>query len=158
MQAVARRLALSVAALVIGSLLIFSAAEALPGDAAEAALGRSATPTTLAAKRKELGLDRPFVVRYGDWVGGAVHGDLGESLSASRPVWGLIQPRLRNSLLLAAFAVLFTVPISVLLGLVSGLRRGGWLDGSVSGVALFMLSLPEFVLGILLATVFGVLL
>src|SRR5687767_8491785 len=131
MTAVARRLALSVAALVVGSVLIFSAAEALPGDAAEAQLGRAATPEALAAKRKELGLDRSFVQRYGDWMADAVRGDLGDSLSAHRPVWELVEPRLKNSLLLAAFAVLFTVPLSVVLGLLSGLRNGGWLDGTI---------------------------
>jgi peptide/nickel transport system permease protein len=150
------RIALSVAALVLGSLLIFGATEALPGDPAEAVLGRAATPEALAALRSELGLDRPFLERYGDWIGGVVTGDLGESVAANQPVWDFIGPRFWNSLLLAACAVLVTVPLAVLLGVLTGFKRGGWFDGTVSTTSLVLLSIPEFVFGILLAAVFGI--
>jgi peptide/nickel transport system permease protein len=151
-----QRLLLSVLALLIGTVLIFAAAEALPGDAATAVLGQSATAETLAAMRAELGVDEPFPARYADWLGQLVRGDLGDSVTAKRPTWELIEPRLVNSLLLAGFAILLTVPLAVVLGLVTGLKRGTWLDGSVSITALVVLSLPEFVFGIFLAAFFGV--
>lgn len=157
MRVLLQRLLLSVAALAVGSMLIFGATEALPGDLAEAVLGREATAESLAAFRRDVGLDRPLAQRYADWIGGVVQGDLGEAYTARRPVSELVLPRLKNSLLLAAFAIAFTVPIAVLLGLLTALRNGGWFDGGVSGAALVGVALPEFVLGILLAAVFGIL-
>lgn len=152
----ARRLVVSFVALLASALLVFAATEALPGDTAQAILGDKATPPTLARLRAELGLDRPFSTRYSRWILGVSHADLGESVSSGKPVWSLLGPRLRNSLLLASLAVLLAVPASVLLGLVSALRRGSWLDGSISFASLAILSLPEFVLGILLAVIVGV--
>jgi peptide/nickel transport system permease protein len=148
--------AFSLAALFAASFLIFAATEALPGDAAQSILGKSATPEALAALRTRLGLDEPFMARYGDWVGGAVRGDLGESAASGLPVWELVGPRFTNSLLLAAFAIMITVPLSVLFGLLTAWRQGGWLDGGVSVTSLVFVSIPEFVLGILLAAVFGI--
>jgi peptide/nickel transport system permease protein len=156
LSAVATRVAFSLAALFVASFLIFGATEALPGDAAQSILGKAATPDALAALRTRLGLDEPFLQRYGDWVGSAVRGDLGDSASSGLPVWELIGSRFTNSLLLAAFAVAITVPLSVLLGLVTGWRHGGWLDGTISLGSLILVSIPEFVLGILLAAVFGI--
>lgn len=154
-RSVGYRLALSVAALIVGSILIFSMTAALPGGTAEAVLGKSATPDALAAFKHRHHLDQPLPIRYAVWIGGAAHGDLGESISAAAPVWRLVRPRLVNSLMLAAFAMMLTIPAAVGLGVLSGLRAGASLDTSISAFALVVLSLPEFVLGILLAIIFG---
>jgi peptide/nickel transport system permease protein len=152
----AQRVSLSVVALVVGSVLIFAATAALPGDVAETVLGKAATKEAVAAFRRERNLDQPLPERYVRWIEGVGHGDLGTSLAQEQPVWKIIEPRLKNSLLLASFAILFTVPLSVLLGLLAGARSGGPFDGVISAIALIVVSLPEFVLGIVLAIVFGI--
>ena len=155
--AILRRLTLSVLALLGAGLVIFLATEALPGDAAMAVLGKEATGEKLEAMRREMGLDQPLALRFFDWMGDVVRGDLGTSITTRQPAWDLIGPALGNSLALGVLAVIFTVPLAVLLGIATGVRRGSTLDNVVAGLSLAMLSLPEFVIGILLAVLFGIL-
>jgi peptide/nickel transport system permease protein len=106
---VIQRLFLGIATLFVVSIIIFSSIEMLPGDFGQAVLGQAATEETVAAFRKELGLDKPAYIRYFDWVAGVIQGDLGTSFSGraasgvdrSRPVAELIAPRLWNTLFLA---------------------------------------------------------
>ncbi|MGY9040185.1 MAG: ABC transporter permease, partial [Rhodobacterales bacterium] len=95
------RLALGLLTLFAISLFIFMAIELLPGDLAEEVLGQSATPETVAAFRRDLGLDQPAYVRYLDWLGGIVRGDFGQSLANNRPISDLLAARLGNTLFLA---------------------------------------------------------
>ena len=83
-RTVLQRLGLGLVTLFVVSVIIFSAVEMLPGDFAKAILGQSATPETVAAFQREIGLDRPPVVRYVEWIGGIVHGDFGESYRQRR--------------------------------------------------------------------------
>jgi peptide/nickel transport system permease protein len=156
LRLLSRRVAASVVTLIIGSILVFAATDALPGDTAQAILGQSANPQALAVLRHELHLDRPLTVRYLDWAGGVLHGDLGTSSETRRSVWELVAPRLENSIILAVVAAGFAVPLAILLGVIAGAKTGGVLDGSISAAALALLSLPEFVFGVLLALLFGV--
>ena len=87
---IGQRLALGFLTLFLISLIIFGASELLPGDFAEAVLGQSATPETVAAIRAEYGLDRPFYIRYADWLAGALQGDFGNSLASRKPVADMI--------------------------------------------------------------------
>lgn len=155
--AILHRLTLSMLALLGAGLLIFLATEALPGDAATAVLGKEATGEKLEAMRREMGLDQPLAVRFVDWGADIVSGNLGVSITTRQPAWELIRPALLNSLALGALAVLFTVPIAVVLGVAAGVRRGTLFDNMISGLSLATLSLPEFVIGILLAVLFGIL-
>ncbi|MFZ4663254.1 MAG: ABC transporter permease [Caldilineaceae bacterium] len=153
-----RRLLLSLATLWIVSLVIFAATELLPGDVATAILGREATPETLAKLRTELGLDRPALVRYGEWISGVMQGDFGESLARrGQSVGALISERLRNTLVMSLFAALIGLPLALLLGVISGLTRDRWPDLLISTVSLVGMSLPEFVIGALLILTFGML-
>jgi peptide/nickel transport system permease protein len=155
--AVLRRLTLSALALLGAGLIIFLATNALPNDAATAVLGREAVGETLAAMRHEMGLDQPLGVRFLAWITHVIRGDLGITLTTRQPAWQVIEPALTNSAALGALAVLFTVPMAVVLGVATGLRRGTAFDHVVSGLSLATLSLPEFVIGILLAVLFGIL-
>jgi peptide/nickel transport system permease protein len=155
--AILRRLTLSALALLGAGLMIFLATEALPGDAAMAVLGREAVGATLEAMRHEMGLDQPLSVRFFVWMAHIIRGDFGVTLSTRQPAWEIIGPALINSMALGALAVVFTVPIAVVLGIATGFRRGTLFDNVVSGLSLATLSLPEFVIGILLAVLFGIL-
>jgi peptide/nickel transport system permease protein len=155
-RSILQRVVLSLVSVAAASLLVYSATEALPGDAASAALGRQATPEALASLRSEIGLDEPFLTRYASWVSDVVTGDLGTSYSSQRSVWTVIQPALVNSMLLAGVAIVITIPTALFLGLLCGLWRGGWFDGVVGGITLIAVSLPEFLLGLFLAATFGI--
>jgi peptide/nickel transport system permease protein len=132
------------------SLLIFFATQGLPGDAAQAILGRDATPERLAALREQLNLGQPVLQQYWEWLRGAVTLDFGTSLSNGAPVSNYIGGRIGNTLILVVLAALLAVPVSLVLGGLAGYRRGRASDRVISGVSLVIAALPEFVIGSLL--------
>ncbi len=141
---VAQRLGLGLLTLFVVSLIIFLGVELLPGDLAQEILGRSATAETVAAFRKELGLDLPAHIRYLDWLAGIVQGDFGRSLASQREISELIGVRLQNTLFLAAMAAIISVPLALLLGVLAALYRNSWYDRTVNVVTLSAVSFPEF--------------
>jgi peptide/nickel transport system permease protein len=155
-QLVLKRLALGLITIIVISTLIFVGVEALPGDLAQAILGQSATPETVAAFRKELKLDLPAHVRYFDWLAGFSRGDMGMSLANRRPVVELIGWRFSNTLFLAAMAALISVPIAVLLGILAAFYRNTLFDRIISAITLSTISFPEFFVAYILITLLSV--
>ncbi|MHA3914418.1 ABC transporter permease [Halovulum sp. GXIMD14793] len=147
---ITKRLGLGLLTLLVISVLIFFAVEALPGDIAEAVLGQGATEDNLRALRDQLGLDRPAPMRYLDWLGGAVTGDFGTSLISGASVSESIGPRLKNTLFLAAYAAVIAVPVAILLGIIVALLRNTLFDRMANIMALTAISSPEFFLGYIL--------
>lgn len=149
-----QRTGLAVVTLFVVSVLIFSALEFLPGDFAEAMLGQSATPEAVAALRMQLGLDRPAVLRYFEWIGNFLHGDLGTSFASRvgsrRAVADMLAPRLYNTMVLACLAAAIAVPLALLLGVLTALYRNSWFDRAVNAVCLTTISVPEFFVAYLL--------
>jgi peptide/nickel transport system permease protein len=150
------RVAVSVVALFVVSSMLFWALELLPGDFADAILGRGGTPERLAAIREAMGLDRAAYLRYADWVVGAVSLDFGTSWKWRTPVWPIIAPRLYNSLLLAALTAILAVPLGLVLGTVAAARKGTLADRMTSLGTLVLFSVPDFFLAYFLAFVFVV--
>lgn len=152
LKTVLQRLGLGLMTLLAVSVIIFSSLELLPGGFAEAILGQGATPETVAAFNKSLGLDRPAVTRYFEWVGGAVQGDFGKSFAGAggwreenvRYVSDIIGPRLYNTFFLAAVTAVVAVPIALILGLLAALYRNSWFDRIVNSVTLTTIASPEF--------------
>ncbi|HZJ03101.1 MAG TPA: ABC transporter permease [Thermoleophilia bacterium] len=140
-----RRLVLALVTLFLLSIIVFLMASVLPGDVARRILGPFADQRAVTALNKELGADRPLVVRYGTWVGGFVQGDLGESFSTRRPVWEVIKPALINSAKLAALAFVLVVPLGILGGVIAALREGRVTDRLISIGGLSATATPEFV-------------
>jgi peptide/nickel transport system permease protein len=151
-----RRLALGLLTLVLVSGIVFVAVEALPGDACTAYLGRMAQGKRLENCRRDFGLERPALTRYVEWTAAAVQGDLGISLKRNKPISGIIGTRLRNTLVLGLAAMILGVPIAVLLGIIAGLWRDRPVDLWVSTLAIFAMTIPEFVSATLLILVFSV--
>lgn len=145
-----KRVGLGLLTLFLVSALIFAGTQILPGDVASAILGQTATPEALATLRESLGLNQPVLARYFAWLAGFVTGDLGTSLANQQPVAELLWPRFWNTMALAAFAAVVSVPIAILLGLVTAVKRGGIFDRVINIVALAFVSLPEYFLGLLL--------
>ncbi|WP_266030772.1 ABC transporter permease [Brucella intermedia] len=145
-----KRVGLGFLTLFLVSALIFAGTQILPGDVASAILGQNATPEALATLRESLGLNQPVLARYFSWLAGFVTGDLGTSLANQQPVADLLWPRFWNTMALAAFAAVVSVPVAILLGLVTAVKRGGIFDRVINIVALAFVSLPEYFLGLLL--------
>jgi peptide/nickel transport system permease protein len=150
---VARRTLSITLVLVLISLIVFVAIHVLPGSAATLILGEYATPESLRALEREMGLDRPFAVQYAAWMGGVMTGDWGYSLAMKQPVTAIVGLRLRNSALLAGFALLAVVLIATPLGTLAALRRGRWLDLAILTGSYIGISVPEFVTGMMLILV-----
>lgn len=141
---VVQRLALGLLTLFVVSLIIFLGVELLPGDIAQEILGQSATPETVAAFRRELGLDLPPHTRYLDWLGGMLQGDFGTSLASKREISELIGTRLGNTLFLAGLTAIVAVPLALSLGILAALYRNSWFDRGINIFTLTSISFPEF--------------
>jgi peptide/nickel transport system permease protein len=153
--------------LLLLSVLVFASTEVLPGNAAQSILGRESTPERVALLKERLGLDEPAPNRYFAWLKGAIQLDFGESLVQGTglagtgavegtPVSELVGPRLRKSAVLGLVTLLILIPLSLFLGVVTGLKRGSVGDGVTQVGLLVLISLPEFVLGAILVLLFGV--
>jgi len=158
MKYAVKRIAMLLATMVIVSLLAFVAFDLISGDPASAMLGTEATPEKIAALREELGLNRPLMVRYGDWLLGFFTGDLGVSYNYNQPVWDLIAPKVGVTLLLSAISFVLIVVVSIPLGLRSARRSGGPLEGLGTSLNQLCMAVPPFFTGILLSFVFSTIL
>ncbi|HET9127535.1 MAG TPA: ABC transporter permease [Propionibacteriaceae bacterium] len=150
------RLSALVLSLLVASLLIFVALNALPGDATSAILGTNADPVAVAQLRARLGLDRPLLVRYVSWLAGLLRGDLGTSLVSGDAVSSLILPRLGVTVSLVAIATVLSVAIALPLGMYAAVHRRrarGFVAATVSQLGM---AVPAFVAGIVLVLVFAV--
>ncbi|RUV81356.1 ABC transporter permease, partial [Mesorhizobium sp. M1A.F.Ca.IN.020.32.1.1] len=152
----AQRIALGIMLLLAVSVLIFAGTQILPGDVAQAILGQSATPESLANLREQLGLNEPAYVRYFRWLGDVLTGDLGTSMTSGQEISGAIKGRLWNTLFLAFWAAVVAVPLAIILGVIAVRYRNGWVDKLISGLALASTSFPEFFIGYVLVYFFAV--
>ncbi len=166
LSTVLKRLGLGLITLFVVSAIIFSSISLLPGDFGEAVLGQAATEDTVAAFRKELGLDKPAVTRYFEWVGSVLRGDLGTSFSGraasgvnrARSVVELVKPRLQNTLFLAGVTAIIAVPLALILGLAAALYRNSYFDRTVNVTTLTTIAMPEFFVAYILILFFSSLL
>ena len=152
---VLRRVLFGIVTLFAVSVIIFVTTHLLPGDAARAILGQTATPERVAALRHELGLDRSLVVQYLNWIGGLLRLDPGESLASGQPVTEVIGWRVSNSLQLLVAAAVVSIPLSVGLGVLAAVRPGGRVDNAINGVSVVLAALPEFVTALVLVLLFS---
>lgn len=151
-----QRLSLGILVLFAVSLIIFLGVELLPGDLCQAIQGQSATESTVAACRQDLGLDQPAPIRYINWLTNISHGDFGTSLANGREISELISVRLANTFFLALVAAVIAVPLSLALGILAALYRNSWFDRSINVLTLSSISFPEFFVAYILILVFSV--
>ncbi|MCP4388567.1 MAG: ABC transporter permease, partial [Gammaproteobacteria bacterium] len=153
---IAQRVAIGLMVLLLVSVLVFAGTEVLPGDVAHAILGQSATPELVAQVRERLGLDEPATLRYFYWLGNLVSGDLGTSLASGASISDLIGERIFNTFLLALSTAVIAIPLAVGLGLMAAIRPNGGADRVISSVSLALISIPDFLVAIILVMVFSV--
>ncbi len=150
------RVALGAVTVFLVSVMIFTAVEVLPGDACTAILQRDAVGQRLENCRQELGLNKPAVTRYLSWAGNALQGDLGTSIHNGKPIASLVFERFKNTMLLASLTLLLGVPLAIGLGIWTALRRDKISDVIISSVAIFAMTIPEFVSATLLIFIFSI--
>ncbi len=156
LKMLAQRLSLGLVTLVVVSIIIFLGVSLLPGDAAQAMLGQSATAETVAALRARMGLDQPGYIRYFVWLGDILQGDFGVSISSNREISDLLGVRFANTLFLALMAAVVSVPIALTLGILAAIYRNGLYDRTVNIVTLSSISTPEFFVSYILILLFAV--
>ena len=155
MKYAAKKTAMMLLTMVIVSFLAFLAFQIIPGDAAVNKLGSDATVEAVEALRHEMGLDRPFFVRYGEWVLGALRGDFGASYSYSMSVSQMLAGKLPITALLTALAFLLIVVISIPLGIFTAGHAGGRFDKALTVANQVLMAVPPFFTGVLLTLIFG---
>jgi peptide/nickel transport system permease protein len=137
------------------ALFVFSLLYIAPGDPAAIIAGDQASPADVERIRQYLGLDRPFLVRFGEWVWQVLHGDLGTSIFSNMPVTKLIAQRIEPTLSLMVITIVLSVSVAVPIGVVAAWKVGTWIDRLVMAFAAFGFSAPVFVIAYLLAYVFA---
>ena len=151
-----KRLGLALITLFLLSVIVFAVSSVLPGNVGRAVLGPFAAQESVDQLNEQLGTNRPILTQYREWAGGLLHGDLGTSLTKQSPAWDLLSPALSNSFKLALVAFLICVPLSILGGIVAGLRYGRPTDKAITITGLSFAAMPEFVSGIFLILALGI--
>ena len=153
---ICKRIGLGLITLFIVSLITFIGVEVLPGDACTAYLEREAFGAQLEACIKRLGLDIPSYERYISWAYNAIQGNFGYSLSGQMPITEVLGPRVKNSLILASAAIIIGIPTALILGIITALWRDKFPDIVISTIAIFSMTIPEFISATLLILVVAI--
>jgi len=151
-----RRLLATIPVMAIVAIIVFSLLYLTPGDPAAVLAGEQATAADIERLRVTLGLDQPFLVRFSQWIGGVLQGDLGISIFSQRPVMELIVQRLEPTIALTIASLIIAVSIAVPLGVIAAWRAGGLVDRVAMSFAVLGFSVPVFVLSYILIAVFAV--
>lgn len=152
---VIRRILATIPVMAVVALFVFSLLYIAPGDPAAVIAGDQATPADVERIRASLGLDRPFLIRFGEWSWQILHGDLGTSIFTNLPVAAMIAQRVEPTLSLMAVTLAFAVTVAVPIGVVAAWRADTVIDRSIMAFAVLGFSVPVFVVGYVLAYVFG---
>ncbi len=155
---IARRILATIPVMAIVAVIVFSLLYLAPGDPASVIAGDQATPDDVARIRANLGLDRPFLVRFFEWSGQILRGDLGTSIFTNLPVTALIRQRIEPTLSLTVLTLILSVLVAVPLGVLAAWKVGSWFDRIIMALAVLGFSVPVFVVGYVLAYVFALVL
>jgi peptide/nickel transport system permease protein len=150
-----RRVLATLPVMAIVALFVFSLLYIAPGDPAVVIAGDQASPADVERIRQSLGLDQPFLVQFGNWLGHILRGDLGTSIFTNLPVTAMIAQRIEPTLSLMAITLVLTILVAVPLGVVAAWKAGSLVDRAIMAFAVFGFSLPVFVVGYILAYVFA---
>ncbi|MCT1902221.1 oligopeptide ABC transporter permease [Oceanobacillus sojae] len=152
---IVRRLLITIPQIIILSVIVFILAQMMPGDALSGLIDPSIDPAAIEQQRERLGLNNPWYVQYADWVGGILHGDLGQSFRFKMPVTELIGQRMGNTILLSVVTLIFTYLIALPLGLISGRFNDTMLDQGITGYTYIGFATPLFIFALVMLWVFG---
>src|ERR687884_961913 len=152
---IVRRILATIPVMVVVALFVFSLLFIAPGDPAAVIAGDQATPADVERIRQSLGLDRPFLVRFGEWLWQILHADLGTSIFTNLPVTTMIAQRIGPTVSLMSVTLVLAIVVAVPIGVVAAWKAGTWIDRAVMAFAVLGFSVPVFVVAYLLAYVFS---
>jgi len=152
---IARRIVATLPVMAVVALLVFSLLYIAPGDPAAIIAGDQASPADVERIRASLGLDRPFLVRFGVWVWDVLNGDLGQSIFTNLPVTHMIAQRVQPTLSLMVITLVISLSLAIPLGVVAAWKQGSWIDRLAMMISTMGFSVPVFVVGYLLAYTFA---
>ena len=150
-----RRVLSTIPVMGVVALAVFSLLYIAPGDPAAIIAGDQASPADVERIRISLGLDRPFLVRFGDWFWHVIHGDLGTSIFTNLPVTHMIAQRIQPTVSLMAITLVISLACAIPLGVVAAWKQGSWIDRFAMIISTLGFSVPVFVVGYVLAYVFA---
>jgi peptide/nickel transport system permease protein len=150
-----RRILATIPVMLIVAFFVFSLLYLAPGDPAAIIAGDQASPADVERIRASLGLDRPFLIRFGEWLWQILHGDLGTSIFTNLPVSHMIAQRIEPTTSLMILTIVFSIVVAIPLGVIAAWKHGSWIDRGVMVLAVFGFSTPVFVMGYLLAYLFA---
>jgi peptide/nickel transport system permease protein len=150
-----RRIMATIPVMLVVAFFVFSLLYLAPGDPAAIIAGDQATPADVERIRASLGLDRPFLIRFGEWLWQIIHGDLGTSIFTNLPVSHMIAQRIEPTLSLMVLTIVFSIVIAIPLGVLAAWKQGSWIDSGVMALGVFGFSVPVFVVGYVLAYLFA---
>jgi peptide/nickel transport system permease protein len=150
-----RRILATIPVMLIVAFFVFSLLYLAPGDPAAIIAGDQASPADVERIRASLGLDRPFLIRFGEWLWQILHGDLGTSIFTNLPVSHMIAQRIEPTTSLMILTIVFSIVVAIPLGVIAAWKHGSWIDQAVMVLAVFGFSTPVFVMGYLLAYLFA---
>jgi peptide/nickel transport system permease protein len=153
---IVRRLFSTVVVMAVVAFVVFLLLYLTPGDPAAILAGDAATTDDIQRVREALGLDRPFLIRFGEWAGALLRGDLGTSIFTKLPVTRLIAQRIEPTLALTLCTLVVAVAVALPMGVIAAARAGSWIDRSVMAFTVLGFSLPVFVLAYILIMVFSI--
>jgi peptide/nickel transport system permease protein len=152
---IVRRILATIPVVLMVALFVFSLLYIAPGYPAAIIAGDQATPADVERIRESLGLDRPFLVRFGDWFWHVIHGDLGTSIFTNLPVSHMIAQRIEPTVSLMILTLILSLSTAIPMGVIAAWKHGSWIDRTVMATAVFGFSTPVFVVGYVLAYVFA---
>src|SRR5580658_2539435 len=150
-----RRVLATIPVMLVVALFVFSLLYIAPGDPAAIIAGDQATPADIERIRESLGLDRPYLVRFGDWLWHILHGDLGTSIFTNLPVTHMIAQRVEPTLSLLGLTLVLSIGLAVPMGVAAAWKSGTWIDRTIMIVGVLGFSVPSFVVGYVLAYSFA---
>ena len=153
---IAKRLLQTFPVLLVVSVTVFSLIHLIPGDPVQVMVGESQDPEVVAAIRHDLGLDRPLYIQYATWLGNALRGDFGMSIRTHQPVTEVVAERARPTLQLTALALLIALCVALPVGILAATRRNSGIDVGATTFALLGVSMPNFLIALLLIFVFAI--
>lgn len=151
-----KRILLTIPVLIGVSILTFSLIHLIPGDPAKSMLGTKATETQLELLREELGLNDPYIVQYGNFIGKIVQGDLGESIQSNESIAYELLQKLPATIELTIFAMILAIAVGITAGVIAAVKQYSWFDNVSMTGALFGVSMPIFWLGLMMILLFSV--
>ena len=151
-----KRILKGIPVVIVVAVLVFFIIHMIPGNPAELMLGSDATPEDVAALTTKMGYDQPIYIQFEKWAVEALHGDLGDSIFYNMPVIEVLKDKAEPTIVMVIYSIIVAMIIGIPVGIIAAIKRDGWLDRVCMGITMVGMSVPQFLLGLVLILVFAI--